>query len=71
MIRKENYLEVPEREIPINIIQYEEDDILLLQNCLLYTSDAADEEDSVDLGGLRDIKKKKKHNIKKKNKFRT
>ena len=31
MIRKENYLEVPEREIPINIIQYEEDDILLLQ----------------------------------------
>ena len=26
MIRKENYLEVPEREIPINIIQYEEDD---------------------------------------------
>ena len=31
MIRKENYLEVPERKIPINIIQYEEDDILLLQ----------------------------------------
>ena len=29
--------------------------------CLLYTSDAADEEDSVDLGGLRIIKKKK-HN---------
>eukprot|EP00658_Telonema_sp_P-2_P081240 TRINITY_DN8282_c0_g1_i2.p1 TRINITY_DN8282_c0_g1~~TRINITY_DN8282_c0_g1_i2.p1 ORF type:complete len:429 (-),score=85.30 TRINITY_DN8282_c0_g1_i2:98-1384(-) len=34
-------------------------------NCLLYTSDAADEEDSVDLGGRRIIKKKKK---KKKNK---
>src|SRR5665648_1262971 len=33
--------------------------------CLLYTSDAADEEDSVDLGGRRIIKKKKK---KKKNK---
>ena len=27
--------------------------------CLLYTSDAADEEDSVDLGGRRTIKKKK------------
>eukprot|EP00658_Telonema_sp_P-2_P051623 TRINITY_DN39711_c0_g1_i1.p1 TRINITY_DN39711_c0_g1~~TRINITY_DN39711_c0_g1_i1.p1 ORF type:complete len:115 (+),score=27.23 TRINITY_DN39711_c0_g1_i1:146-490(+) len=29
------------------------------QACLLYTSDAADEEDSVDLGGRRIIKKKK------------
>ena len=28
-----------------------------LSNCLLYTSDAADEEDSVDLGGRRIIKK--------------
>ena len=28
--------------------------------CLLYTSDAADEEDSVDLGGRRIIKKNKK-----------
>src|SRR5665648_1276885 len=28
-------------------------------SCLLYTSDAADEEDSVDLGGRRIIKKKK------------
>eukprot|EP00656_Telonema_subtile_P030583 TRINITY_DN33560_c0_g1_i1.p1 TRINITY_DN33560_c0_g1~~TRINITY_DN33560_c0_g1_i1.p1 ORF type:complete len:138 (-),score=38.42 TRINITY_DN33560_c0_g1_i1:50-463(-) len=27
-------------------------------SCLLYTSDAADEEDSVDLGGRRNIKKK-------------
>src|SRR5665648_1279473 len=35
--------------------------------CLLYTSDAADEEDSVDLGGRRIIKKKKK-SIKNKNK---
>src|SRR5664280_3915689 len=32
------------------------------QDCLLYTSDAADEEDSVDLGGRRIIKKKKKKN---------
>ena len=29
-------------------------------SCLLYTSDAADEEDSVDIGGRRVIKKKKK-----------
>ena len=28
------------------------------QNCLLYTSDAADERSSVDLGGRRIIKKK-------------
>src|SRR5665648_1269372 len=33
-------------------------------SCLLYTSDAADEEDSVDLGGRRIIKKKKKKNRK-------
>src|SRR5665648_225820 len=32
----------------------------MIQLCLLYTSDAADEEDSVDLGGRRIIKKKKK-----------
>eukprot|EP00658_Telonema_sp_P-2_P062074 TRINITY_DN50733_c0_g1_i1.p1 TRINITY_DN50733_c0_g1~~TRINITY_DN50733_c0_g1_i1.p1 ORF type:complete len:241 (+),score=71.34 TRINITY_DN50733_c0_g1_i1:204-926(+) len=32
---------------------------VLLGYCLLYTSDAADEEDSVDLGGRRIIKKKK------------
>eukprot|EP00656_Telonema_subtile_P034927 TRINITY_DN3894_c0_g1_i2.p1 TRINITY_DN3894_c0_g1~~TRINITY_DN3894_c0_g1_i2.p1 ORF type:complete len:359 (-),score=35.24 TRINITY_DN3894_c0_g1_i2:87-1163(-) len=31
----------------------------LYSTCLLYTSDAADEEDSVDLGGRRIIKKKK------------
>eukprot|EP00656_Telonema_subtile_P032643 TRINITY_DN35877_c0_g1_i1.p1 TRINITY_DN35877_c0_g1~~TRINITY_DN35877_c0_g1_i1.p1 ORF type:complete len:293 (+),score=-0.23 TRINITY_DN35877_c0_g1_i1:87-965(+) len=30
-----------------------------IRNCLLYTSDAADEEDSVDLGGRRCLKKKK------------
>ena len=31
--------------------------------CLLYTSDAADERSSVDLGGRRIIKKKKKKKI--------
>ena len=37
------------------------DAIRLLNNiCLLYTSDAADERSSVDLGGRRIIKKKKK-----------
>eukprot|EP00658_Telonema_sp_P-2_P033791 TRINITY_DN24737_c0_g1_i2.p2 TRINITY_DN24737_c0_g1~~TRINITY_DN24737_c0_g1_i2.p2 ORF type:complete len:241 (+),score=46.86 TRINITY_DN24737_c0_g1_i2:536-1258(+) len=35
-------------------------------SCLLYTSDAADEEDSVDLGGRRIIKKKTRVRIKKK-----
>src|SRR5665648_1302748 len=36
--------------------------LTLYWDCLLYTSDAADEEDSVDLGGRRIIKKKKKVN---------
>ena len=34
--------------------------------CLLYTSDAADERSSVDLGGRRIIKKKKREKKKKK-----
>src|SRR5665648_1285887 len=37
--------------------------IALRRICLLYTSDAADEEDSVDLGGRRIIKKKKNRRI--------
>ena len=32
----------------------------IISSCLLYTSDAADERSSVDLGGRRIIKKKKK-----------
>eukprot|EP00658_Telonema_sp_P-2_P037257 TRINITY_DN26810_c0_g1_i1.p1 TRINITY_DN26810_c0_g1~~TRINITY_DN26810_c0_g1_i1.p1 ORF type:complete len:212 (+),score=24.88 TRINITY_DN26810_c0_g1_i1:104-739(+) len=40
-----------------------DNDVLTLSPCLLYTSDAADEEDSVDLGGRRIIKKKKKNEI--------
>ena len=39
--------------------------------CLLYTSDAADEEDSVDLGGRRIIKKKKKRKKHKQKKKKT
>src|SRR5678815_6116863 len=38
-------------------------EITLSGRCLLYTSDAADERSSVDLGGRRIIKKKKKKNI--------
>ena len=33
------------------------------KGCLLYTSDAADEEDRGDLGGCRTIKKKKKSRV--------
>ena len=40
----------------IDAIRKEEADAHI--TCLLYTSDAADEEDSVDLGGRRIIKKK-------------
>ena len=36
------------------------------KSCLLYTSDAADERSSVDLGGRRIIKKKRKTKKKKK-----
>ena len=36
-----------------------EPDAGLLEGCLLYTSDAADERSSVDLGGRRIFKKKK------------
>src|SRR5664280_3890775 len=39
----------------IDVLEHIEPDYV----CLLYTSDAADEEDSVDLGGRRIIKKKK------------
>ena len=40
-----------------------EQEILELKLCLLYTSDAADERSSVDLGGRRIIKKKKHQEI--------
>ena len=35
----------------------------MILTCLLYTSDAADERSSVDLGGRRIIKKKKKYSV--------
>ena len=37
--------------------------VLQRKICLLYTSDAADERSSVDLGGRRIIKKKKKDKL--------
>ena len=37
------------------------------EDCLLYTSDAADEEDSGDFGGRRIVKKKKKAKTNKQN----
>ena len=40
----------------------------LFNTCLLYTSDAADERSSVDLGGRRIIKKKKEDEKKRKRK---
>eukprot|EP00656_Telonema_subtile_P006152 TRINITY_DN12824_c0_g1_i2.p1 TRINITY_DN12824_c0_g1~~TRINITY_DN12824_c0_g1_i2.p1 ORF type:complete len:185 (+),score=47.27 TRINITY_DN12824_c0_g1_i2:126-680(+) len=46
----------PARPDPVDM---DEDEKEMLSDCLLYTSDAADEEDSVDLGGRRIIKKKK------------
>ena len=59
----------------LRIIRLEMEVIILCTGagtCLLYTSDAADEEDSGGLGGSRVIKKKKKiykDNIKKKKKI--
>ena len=59
-----------------NYTQYDGDEEFLAEptdatnrlwgNCLLYTSDAADEEDSVDLGGRRVIEQKKKKTYNKK-----
>ena len=40
--------------------QVMDDGKVSINGCLLYTSDAADERSSVDLGGRRIIKKKKK-----------
>ena len=44
-------------------------DLKIKWPCLLYTSDAADERSSVDLGGRRIIKKKRREKKKKLNKI--
>ena len=55
---------LPQREHPANQGSVEPvfviRQIMVTGTCLLYTSDAADERSSVDLGGRRIIKKKKK-----------
>ena len=61
LVRKDN------KVILINKNVLSENELLLLRSCLLYTSDAADEEESVDFGGCRMIKKKNK----KKKKYKT
>ena len=50
------------RQLIWNVIEklQKTENMTVFLTCLLYTSDAADEEDSVDLGGRRIIKKKKR-----------
>ena len=62
--RVETY-QIPLNELDEKIIQIEKTIFLkdyskVSLDCLLYTSDAADERSSVDLGGRRIIKKKKR-----------
>ena len=45
----------------LSVLGYFEEGAGVCSRCLLYTSDAADERSSVDLGGRRIIKKKKKN----------
>ena len=53
----ENYVATPDLMLAVNAaITLKRP--LLIKGCLLYTSDAADERSSVDLGGRRIIKKK-------------
>ena len=47
--------------VAVRMVQWNE--TLVHEDCLLYTSDAADERSSVDLGGRRIIKKKKKDQV--------
>ena len=51
---------VLERFLEEDVVWVKERGTRLSGTCLLYTSDAADERSSVDLGGRRIIKKKKK-----------
>ena len=47
-----------EKQIPLDVIYLDIHYMDAYKICLLYTSDAADERSSVDLGGRRIIKKK-------------
>ena len=48
------------QRLRVELLSIAKQDSDLYKNCLLYTSDAADERSSVDLGGRRIINKKKK-----------
>ena len=48
------------RSLRVGGDEFDETIVAHMKRCLLYTSDAADERSSVDLGGRRIIKKKKK-----------
>ena len=50
---------LPNEAISLAMMEFLSSAVYLLWNCLLYTSDAADEGLGVDLGGRRIIKKKK------------
>ena len=51
--------EWPNQRNVVGLVREDIDVIGEVEGCLLYTSDAADERSSVDLGGRRIIKKKK------------
>ena len=57
LLSPEEFEQLATRKVPLVEVRGE---WVLLDPCLLYTSDAADERSSVDLGGRRIIKKKKK-----------
>ena len=48
----------------IPLLCFVPDQLSEIETCLLYTSDAADERSSVDLGGRRIIKKKTQYDLK-------
>ena len=53
-----------DRDLVVGVTVHEDEVgavVVEVLHCLLYTSDAADERSSVDLGGRRIINKKKKH----------
>ena len=53
----------PSKDMVMGVYYLTVDEDEKAETCLLYTSDAADERSSVDLGGRRIIKKKNKNKI--------
>eukprot|EP00658_Telonema_sp_P-2_P064371 TRINITY_DN53323_c0_g1_i1.p1 TRINITY_DN53323_c0_g1~~TRINITY_DN53323_c0_g1_i1.p1 ORF type:complete len:115 (-),score=32.40 TRINITY_DN53323_c0_g1_i1:16-360(-) len=47
--------ELTEAKVEIDRLETDKHELVKSMSCLLYTSDAADEEDSVDIGGRRSI----------------